>query len=60
MRSYGPLRSGPEVSKARKARQEQVSLVLGRATYKLIRSQRALVAARARLATSASMVKKIR
>jgi hypothetical protein len=54
------VRSASEVNDARKARQEQISLVLGRAVHKLIRSKRVVVAARMKLAASTSMMRKIR
>jgi hypothetical protein len=44
------VRSAEQVLQARKAREEKVSLVIGRAVQSIIRSQRVVVAARIRLA----------
>jgi hypothetical protein len=52
MLARGALRSAEEVEQARRTRQEKVSLVLGRAVQKIIRSTRIVVAARLRIAAS--------
>jgi predicted acyltransferase (DUF342 family) len=50
MPSRGSVRSAREVEMLGLARHEKISLVLGRAVEKIIRSRRALVATRRRLA----------
>jgi hypothetical protein len=51
-------RSALELDQAQQARREKIALVLGRAMHKLIRSHRAIVTTRIRLATCAAMARR--